>query len=330
MEEIEISGSGLRLHSVPDLCAPSGGEVQIRVASAGVNRADLLQKQGKYPPPPGAPETLGLEVSGVVVATGPDQSEWHVGDHVMALLSGGGYAQYVNVDAGLVMPVPRGVDLIDAGGLPEALVTAYTNLVLEARLSAGEVALIFGASGGVGSVGVQIAKAVGATVLATAGSQERAAQVRELGADAVCNYRDLTDERALGEWVMRETRGHGADVVLDVLAGSALDSTLRALATRGRIAIIGTQAGSVGSFSVMRLMGRRATIMGTTLRSRPLEERRALMEKVRTHVLPMVERGDVHPVIRLKMPLFEAERAHEALEAGEVFGKAVLIVEEEH
>ncbi|PZR51722.1 NAD(P)H-quinone oxidoreductase [Xylanimonas oleitrophica] len=301
--------------------APRTGEVIVQVAAAGVNRADLLQRAGKYPPPEGAPPWPGLEVSGTVVQVGPGVSSRRVGDQVVALLEGGGYAELVAARETQTLPVPAGIDLVDAAALPEAVCTAWTNLVDTARLQPGEHVLVHGGSGGVGSIAVQLARALGAHVVATAGGPERTASVRDLGAHAVVDHRreDLVDA------VRDATGGHGADVVLDVLGGAALPANVRALAHGGRLVVIGLQQGRKGELDLNALMAKRAWVTGTTLRSRTASEKAALVAAVGQHVWPMVEDGRLRPVVHARLPLAEAEEALRTLEDGEAFGKVLLL-----
>jgi len=297
------------------------GQVLLEVAAAGVNRADLLQRQGHYPPPAGVPEWPGLEVSGRVLAVGEGVSSVREGEAVCALLSGGGYAERVVVDASLVLPVPRGVDLVEAAALPEAAATAWSNLVDLARLRAGESVLVHGGSGGVGSFAVQLAAALGARVLATARDEARCARVRELGAELAIPYADAEIPTAVRE----ATEGRGVDVVLDVLGAGALGDNLRALATGGRLVVIGLQRGRKGELDLGVLLSRRLTVAGTTLRSRPLAERAAIVAALREHVWPLLEQGRVRPVVHRALPMDRAGEAHELLDSGEVFGKLLLV-----
>ena len=299
------------------------GTVIVQVAAAGVNRADLLQRAGHYPPPPGAPAWPGLEVSGTVVEIGPpcpdDTTSWQVGDRVCALLPGGGYAERVVVDAGLVLPVPDGIDLVDAAALPEAAATVISNLDA-AHAQVGETLLVRGGSGGVGSAAVQIAAGLGLRVLATAGGPERVRRVGEIGADRVFDHRD----DGLVDAVLSATDGRGVDVVLDVLGAAGLSDNLAMLATGGRLVVIGMQKGSHGTLDLAVLLERRASVIGTTLRSRPLAERVAIVAAVRERVWPLVAAGRVRPVVHARLPLAQAPAAHRLLASGEVFGKVLL------
>lgn len=326
MRVIEVPEPGgperLRTGERPDP-EPGPGEVLVRVAAAGVNRADLLQREGRYPAPPGAPDWPGLEVSGVVAGHGPgvDAAAWPLGARVAALLPGGGYATLAVVPAALLLPVPEGVDLVDAAGLPEAVCTAWSNLVDAGRLRAGETVLVQGGSGGVGSVAVQLAAALGADVVATAGGPERAARCRDLGARVVVDHR--TEEVAAA--VRAATDGRGADVVLDVLGAGGLATNLAALATGGRLVVIGTQRGSRGELDLGLLMARRASVIGTTLRARPLDEKARIVADVRAGAWPMLADGRLRPVVHARLPLDRAGDAHRLLDSGDVFGKLLLV-----
>jgi putative PIG3 family NAD(P)H quinone oxidoreductase len=314
-------GSGKLTTNVTNLPDPDTGEIVVDVASSGINRADLLQRAGLYPPPPGAPEWPGLEISGTVRALGPGVSSRRVGERVVALLDGGGWADRAVVRAAQTLPVPDGVDLVDAAALPEAVCTAWTNLVDAGRLTAGETLLVHGGSGGVGSIAVQLGVALGARVVTTAGGPERVDRCRALGADVVVDHRrdDVVDA------VRAATDGRGADVVLDVLGGGALPDNVRALATGGRLVVIGLQQGRRGELDLAALMAKRATVTGTTLRSRSPQEKAAIVAAVGEHVWPMVADGRVRPVVHDRLPLGDAERALAMLESGEVFGKLLLV-----
>ncbi len=312
---------------------PGPGEVLIDVAAAGVNRADLLQRAGHYPSPPGAPPWPGLEVAGTVLAAGPATSgpgegtagcaatpAPRPGDRVAALLAGGGYAERVTADACLTLPIPRTADLVAAAALPEALATVWSNL-RAAHLAAGETLLVHGGSGGVGTVAVQLAHALGHRVIATAGGEQRCAAVRALGADVVVDHRE-GDVRAA---VLDATDGRGVDVVLDVLGGRALGENVRMLAEGGRLVVIGLQQGRRGELDLPSLMSRRGSVVATTLRDRPAAQKAAIMADVREHVWPLVLNGRVRPVVHATLPLAQAARAHELLESGEVLGKLLLV-----
>lgn len=304
---------------VPD-ARPGAGEVLVRVAASAVNRADLLQRQGHYPPPPGASPYLGLECSGTVVELGAGVTGWSVGDEVCALLSGGGYAELVAVPQGQLLPVPAGVDLVTAAALPEVLCTVWSNLVMTAALQAGETLLGHGGAGGVGSAAVQVGVALGARVVATAGTPDKRQHCLHLGASAALDYRD--------DWVsgLREaTDGHGADVVVDVMGAAYLASNVAALAPDGRLVVIGLQGGRRGELDLGALLAKRGTLYATALRSRPLEQKAAIVQEVREHVWPMVADGRVRTHVDAAYPLQEAGQAHARLASGEVTGKLLLV-----
>lgn len=325
MRAVVITEAGgpevLAVHDVPEP-EPGPHDLTVEVAAAGVNRADLLQRQGQYPPPPGAPPWPGLEVSGTVVAIGAGVAgdAWQVGDQVAALLPGGGYAERVVVPAGLVLPVPDGVSTIDAAALPEGVATVWSNL-RAARLSPGETLLVRGGSGGVGSLAVQIAHALGTRVLATAGGPLRTARLGALGASSSFDHR----LPGLPDRVLAATGGQGVDVVLDVLGAGGLAENLAMLADDGRLVVIGLQQGRRGEIDLSALMAKRAAVLGTMLRSRPLDQKVAIMDGVLRHVWPFVEDGTVRPVVHARLPFTEAAEAHRLLESGEAFGKVLLI-----
>ncbi len=324
MHAVTITSPGgpeaLELASLPDP-VPGPGEVLIEVAAAGVNRADILQRQGHYPPPPGAPDTLGLECSGVVAAVGRDVTGWRVGDRVAALLDGGGYASLAVAPTAQLLRVPERVDLIDAAGLPEAVCTVWSNLVMVGRLGAGQTVLVQGGSGGVGTVAIQVAAALGARVAATAGGPDRVHRCVELGAEIGLDHRTDDIVAALRD----ATDGRGADVILDVLGAGGLTANLRALATGGRLVIIGLQQGRRGEVDLGLLLARRASIHGTTLRSRPAGEKAAIVAQATAQAWPLLAEGRLSPVIHARLPLAEAGRAHSMLASGEVFGKVLLL-----
>ena len=324
MRAVTISaqqGGGKLVLSRTEPPKPGADEVLIEVAASGVNRADLLQRDGHYPPPSGAPPFPGLEVSGTVVAVGDAVTDRAVGDRVVALLEGGGYAEAVAVRATQTLPVPDGVDLVDAAALPEAVCTAWTNLVDTGRLAPGEWLLVHGGSGGVGSIAVQLGAALGAHVVATAGGRERAERCRGLGAEAVVDHRHEDFVAA----VRAASAGHGADVVLDVVGAAKLPDNVRVLAPGGRLVVIGLQRGRRGELDLNALMTKRATVTGTTLRSRSPQEKAAIVAAVGEHVWPMVAGGRVRPVVHARVPLADAADAMALLERGEAFGKLLLV-----
>ena len=307
---------------------PAPDEVLVRVAAAGVNRADLMQRQGHYPPPPGAPEWPGLEVSGVIEALGSEVAGWQVGQRVAALVDGGGYATHAAVPATQLFTVPSGMSLVEAAALPEAVCTVWSNLVGAAHLTAGQTVLVHGGAGGVGTVGVQVAAALGARVLVTAGSQERVDACVALGAEAGFVYRTTDGSsftEALPGLVREQTDGHGADVILDVVGAAYLDANLRSLATGGRLVVIGMQKGTRAELDLGRLLTQRASVVGTTLRARPRSEKAAIVAAVREHVWPMLEDGRLRPVVHAEVPMRDASRAHELMDSGAVLGKVLLV-----
>jgi putative PIG3 family NAD(P)H quinone oxidoreductase len=303
---------------VPDP-EPGPGEVVVDVRASAVNRADLLQRQGHYPPPPGAPAYLGLECSGVISAVGPDVTDWRVGQEVCALLAGGGYAERVAVPAGQVLPVPAGVDLVDAAALPEVACTVWSNVVRLAGLRAGETLLVHGGGSGIGTFAIQLGVALGATVLVTARAAKHE-RLRELGAAHTIDYagQDFVEE------VRRVTDGRGADVVLDIMGASYLRQNVAALATGGRLMVIGLQGGRKGELDLNALMAKRATIGATTLRARPAAEKAAIVRGVRDEVWPLVEAGRIRPVVDRRMPMAEAAEAHRRVENSDHLGKVLL------
>jgi putative PIG3 family NAD(P)H quinone oxidoreductase len=318
------SADQLRWQQVPDVAA-SRGEVLIKVSAAGVNRADLLQAAGLYPPPPGASDVLGMEVSGVIEVVGDDVADWSPGQEVCALLAGGGYAEYVAVPAGQVLPHPVGLDLVDSAGVPEVACTVWSNLVMTAHLSQDQLLLMHGGASGVGSHAIQVARALGARVAVTAGSAAKLEACRELGAEILINYRDEDFVARVHE----ATDGAGADVIFDIMGASYLDRNIDALATEGRLIIIGMQGGVKGELNIAKLMGKRAHVIGTTLRARPTNgpnSKSEIVAAVTASVWPMIADGRVQPVIGARLPIQDAGEAHRLLSAGEVTGKIVLTV----
>lgn len=302
---------------------PQAGEVLIDVAASAVNRADLLQRQGFYPPPPGASEVIGLECSGRVVAVGAGVTEWSVGDEVCALLSGGGYAEMVVVPAGQVLPVPRGMDVVTAAALPEVVATVWSNVFMLACLGQNEAFLVHGGAGGIGTMAIQLAKRAGATVLCTAGSTSKLDFCRELGADVAIDY----NTEDFVERAREATGGRGVDVILDNMAAKYLRRNIDALAANGRLVVIGMQGGTKGELDIGVLMGKRASVHATTLRARPDEEKAAIVAAVRSEVWPAVERGEIRPIVDRVIPLPDAAQAHRVVEAGEHVGKVLLVRE---
>lgn len=305
-----------------DAPVPGPGEVLIDVVAAGINRADVQQRRGFYPPPPGASEIPGLEVSGRIAAFGPEVTKpFTKGDPVVALLSGGGYAQQVAVPAEQVLRVPKGLDLVSAAALPEVAATVYSNLYMTAQLQPGETVLIHGGAGGIGTMAIQMAKAFGSTVITTVGSAEKFGTTRFLGADVSINY---NEDDFVAE-VREHTDGRGADVILDVIGAKYLDRNLDALALYGRLVVIGLQGGAKAELDLGKLMAKRAAVIGTTLRARPAAEKGAIMTAVREHVWPLIEDGSVQPQVSRTFPLAQAAAAHECFDSGEHVGKVLLL-----
>ncbi|MER7747827.1 NAD(P)H-quinone oxidoreductase [Streptomyces bacillaris] len=305
---------------VPDP-VPGDGEVLVEVVASAVNRADVLQRQGFYDPPPGASPYPGLECAGRIVALGPGVTGWAVGDEVCALLSGGGYAEKVAVPVGQLLPVPDGVELTVAAALPEVTATVWSNVFLISHLRPGETVLIHGGSSGIGTMAIQLAKAVGARVAVTAGSPEKLARCAELGADILINYR----EQDFVEEVRENTAGAGADVILDIVGAKYLERNVRALAVNGRLAIIGLQGGVKGELNLGALLAKRAAVTATSLRGRPLAEKAAIVAAVREHVWPLIADGVVRPVVDRTVPMADAAEAHRVLESSTHVGKVLLI-----
>ncbi|OLF05070.1 NAD(P)H-quinone oxidoreductase [Actinophytocola xanthii] len=299
---------------------PGPGEVLLDVAATAVNRADLLQRQGVYPPPPGVTEVPGLECSGVVAELGEGVTGLAVGDEVCALLAGGGYAERVVVPAGQVLPVPAGVDLVTAASLPEVACTVWSNVVLTAGLVTDELLLVHGGAGGIGTHAIQVGKALGARVAVTAGSAERLERCAALGAEVLVNYK----EQDFVEEVRSATDGRGADVVLDNMGAKYLPGNVSVLARNGRLVIIGMQGGVKGELNVGALLGKCGSVTATTLRNRPLDEKAAIVGEVVTQLWPLVEAGTVQPVVHEVLPVERVADAHRAMADGGVFGKLVL------
>ena len=299
---------------------PGPSEVVIDVTAAGVNRADLMQREGHYPPPPGAPVYLGLECSGTIAAVGSEVTDWRPGDQVCALLAGGGYAERVAVPAGQLLSVPVATTLTEAAALPETTCTVYSNVFMGARLAGGETLLIHGGGSGIGTMAIQLAKHAGATVAVTAGSAEKLDTCRKLGADITINYREEDFVAKLKD----ATDGHGADVILDIVGAAYLARNIAALAPDGRIANIGMQQGRKAELDFGALMAKRGTIMSTTLRARPAAQKAQIVAAVRDNVWPLVETGVIRPVIDRELPMTQAAEAHRVMTASAHLGKILL------
>ena len=312
----------LNWQSVTD-AAPKSGEILIKVVAAGVNRADLLQAAGKYPPPPGASEVLGLEAAGTIAALGDGVTGWTEGQPVCALLAGGGYAEYVAVPAGQVMPVPDGVPLHHAAGLPEVACTVWSNVVMTARLTAPELFLVHGGASGIGSHAIQVARALGCPVAVTAGSRNKLDLCAELGAEITIDYHNE-------DFVSVVREAGGAGVILDIMGAAYLDRNIDALATGGRLVIIGMQGGVKAELNIGKLLAKRGAVIATALRSRPVDgpgSKSEIVAEVIENVWPLVADGEVRPVIGAEFPMSEAKAAHDLLASGDVSGKVILRVD---
>ncbi|MGH3462750.1 MAG: NAD(P)H-quinone oxidoreductase [Kribbellaceae bacterium] len=323
MRAVVCNGAGgvdvMSVGEIPDP-EPAYDEVVIDVAAAGVNRADLLQRQGHYPPPPGAPVTLGMECSGVISAVGSAVRDWQVGDQVCALLAGGGYAERVAVPVPQLMPVPDGVDLVSAAALPEATATVWWNVFMTAHLAEGETLLVHGGASGIGTMAIQLAVAHKARVLCTVGSIHKMDYCTRLGADVAINYREADFESVVRE----ATNRAGADVILDIIGAKYLEPNVRSLAYDGRLVVIGLQGGSSANLDIGRLWSRGASITGTRLRSRSVEEKGWILAEVVGHVWPLVAAKKVKPIVYEVLPFDEVRRAHQILEQSVHVGKVLL------
>ena len=318
---VENPGQGYALKVVEiEKPAPAAGEVLIKVAAAGINRADLVQAMGGYPPPPGAPSTLGLEVAGEITQLGSGVSAFSLGDKVCALLGGGGYAEYAAVSEKCVLPLPKGVALVDAAALPEVYFTVWTNLIDTARLKAGENVLIHGGSSGIGTAAIQLCAARGHKVFATAGSAQKCAAIARLGATRAINYR----EEDFVEVVKKETGGKGVDVILDMVGGDYIQRNMSAAALWGRIVNIAYQSGMQATVNFAPLLMKRLSLLATTLRARTNEEKGAIRDAVWHEVWPLLEAGKIKPVVDRTFPLAEAAAAHARMAKSEHIGKILL------
>ncbi|MDX6308293.1 MAG: hypothetical protein QOI06_1339 [Nocardioidaceae bacterium] len=308
----------LEVVELPDL-DPLPGEVVIRVAATAVNRADVMQRQGHYPPPAGVSDVLGLECSGVIERVGEGVDEWSPGDRVCALLAGGGYAEQVVVPAGQVLPIPAGLDQVQAAALPEVACTVWSNVFMTAALQPGEVFLVHGGGSGVGTMAIQLTKALGARVACTVGSAEKANFCRDLGADLVVNYREQDFVEEVRRWA-----DDGADVVLDNMGASYLGRNVDVLATEGRLVVIGLQGGTKGELNLATLLAKRGAVIATTLRHRPADEKAAIVASVREHVWPLIEDGLVKPTVHATFPMEDVVEAHRLVDGGAHIGKVVI------
>jgi len=299
------------------------GEVLVKVAAAGVNRPDVLQRQGRYPPPPGVTDIPGLEIAGTIEKVDSAVTAWHVGDRVCALVSGGGYAEFCAVPAPQCLPIPRGLDVTHAAAIPETTFTVWTNVFERGRLAAGESILIHGGSSGIGTTAIQLARASGARVFATAGSAEKCAACESLGAERCVNYRETDFVTA----IKAATNGRGVDVVLDMVAGDYVQRNIEVLAMDGRLVMIGRQGGVKSEIDIMPILRKRLTLTGSTLRTRSVEEKGALARAVHQHVWPLFESGAVRVIVHQTFPLRDAAAAHRVMESSAHVGKLVLQVQ---
>jgi NADPH2:quinone reductase len=323
MTVIAIRGSGGPEVLVPEqrlLPQLGAGEVLVKVAAAGVNRPDVMQRKGQYPPPPGATDIPGLEIAGEVVAAGAGATRWKVGDRVMALVVGGGYAQYCPAYESHALPVPAGVTLTEAAAIPEAFFTVWHNVFERGRLRAGETLLVHGGSSGIGTAAIRLAKAFGARVVATAGSEEKCQACRRLGADASVNYKAEDFVAA----TKAATNGKGADVILDMVGGDYTERNYEAAAVEGRVVQIAVQAGAKATIDLLRIMLKRLTHTGSTLRARSVADKAAIARALEEQVLPLIAKGTVRPLIDSTFPLSKASAAHARMETGAHIGKIVL------
>jgi putative PIG3 family NAD(P)H quinone oxidoreductase len=324
MKVIEIVSPGgpdvlqVRERPAPE---PGAGDVLIRVAAAGVNRPDVLQRQGKYPPPPGASDVPGLEVAGRVESIGPGAARWQVGDEVCALVAGGGYAELCVAPGPQCLPIPAGLTVVEAAALPETFFTVWTNVFERGALESGESVLVHGGSSGIGTTAIQLARAFGARVFATAGSAAKCAACERLGAERAINYRDEEFVSAVRE----ATNGRGVDVILDMVGGDYTARNLDLLATDGRLVQIGLLGGAKATIGLAPILQRRLTLTGSTLRPRSVEEKGAIARTLEARVWPLLAAGTVRPVIDSTFPLDRAADAHRRMESGEHIGKIVLI-----
>jgi NADPH2:quinone reductase len=317
----EPGGPEVLVEAVRPRPEPAAGEVLIKVAAAGVNRPDVFQRLGRYPPPPGASDIPGLEVAGTIETLGAGVQDWRVGDLVCALVAGGGYAEYCAAPAPQCLPVPRGLDPIAAAAIPETFFTVWHNVFERGRLQPGESLLVHGGSSGIGTTAIQLARAHGARVFATAGSVEKCAACERLGAERAINYRDADFVAVVREL----TAGRGVDVVLDMVGGAYFTRNIEALAVEGRLVEIATLQGVTAELNIQTVMQRRLTITGSTLRARPVADKGAIAAALRRHVWPLLEAGAVRPVVHATFPLREAAEAHRVMESSTHIGKLVLV-----
>ena len=302
--------------------SPAAGEVLIKVAAAGVNRPDVFQRRGRYPPPPGASDIPGLEIAGLVEAAGAGVTEWPRGSAICALVAGGGYAEYCVAPAPQCLPAPHGLDLVAAAAIPETFFTVWTNVFERGRLAAGESILVHGGSSGIGTTAIQLARVRGARVFATAGSADKCAACERLGAEKCINYRDADFASA----IKTLTNNHGVDVVLDMVGGDYFARNVDVLAVEGRLVEIATLSGPKSEINIQTIMQRRLTVTGSTLRARPVAEKGVIAAAVRREVWPLLESGAVKPIVFRTFPLRQAADAHRLMESSEHIGKIVLTI----
>ena len=323
MKVVEIARPGdssvLEMGKRP-IPVPKSGEVLIKVAAAGMNRADVMQRNGHYPPPPGASDILGLEVSGTVVASAPDAVGFSAGDEVCALLTGGGYAEYCTAPASSCLPVPKSLSLVSAAAVPETFFTVWTNVFMRGKLKKGEKFLVHGGTSGIGTTAIQLALAFGARVGATAGNDDKCEACIELGADRAINYRTKDFVEEVLDW----TDGRGVDLILDIIAGDYVPKNIKCLAVEGRLVIIATQGGLKTELNVLPIMMKRLTITGSTLRPRTVEQKAEIARKIFDQAWPLLEDGGVSPVIDSVFSLDQVREAHQRLESGSQIGKILL------
>ncbi|MDH3232004.1 MAG: NAD(P)H-quinone oxidoreductase [Alphaproteobacteria bacterium] len=325
MTAIEIPEPGGPEALVPGtrpVAAPAAGEVLIKVAAAGVNRPDVVQRQGRYPPPPGASDIPGLEIAGTVVATGGDAGDWKVGDHVCALVSGGGYAEYCPAPVPQCLPVPKGLSMVEAACLPETFFTVWTNVFDRGHLRAGETMLVHGGSSGIGTTAIQLGTAFGGRVIATAGSAEKCKACADLGAARAINYR----EEDFVEVVKEMTDGKGVELLIDMVGADYFERNIAALAVEGRLVQIAVMTGAESRVNLAQIMVRRLTVTGSTLRPRSVADKGAIAASLREHVWPLIEAGKVRPVMHKTFALREAAAAHALMESSAHIGKIALEV----
>lgn len=311
----------LRVVEVPDP-VPGPGELLVAVHAAGVNRGDVMQRRGRYPPPQGVTEVLGLEMAGEVAAVGGEVTGWSPGEGVCAVVAGGGYAELVTVPAAVALPIPQGLTLTEAAAVPEVFATAHDNVLVRGRLTAGETLLVHGGSSGVGTAAIQLARRHGCRVIVTAGSAAKLTACADLGADVGINYH----ESDFADVVAEETGGRGVDVVLDIMGAAYLERNLACLAVEGRLVVIGLMGGTRAEVDLAPMLARRLTMAASTLRARTIPEKAAVAERLRREVWPGFADGTLRPVIDRVLPLPQAAEAHRVMEAGEHVGKIVLTV----